>query len=175
MSCVVCGDNSPVGEIVTTTEVHRLIGMVQYYRDMWKGRSHILAPLTELAKGKKRAKIKWETIHEEAFQILKKMVAQETVLAYPYWKLIFDIHTDASDVQMGAVLSQKNRPIAFFSRKLNKAQQNYNTTEKELLAIVECLKQFKYIVWCYPIRVYSDHKNLVHKGTASESQRVTRW
>ena len=52
----------------------------------------------------------------------------------------FEIHTDASDYQLGVVISQEVKPIAFFSRKLNKAQKNYTTTEKELLSIVECIK-----------------------------------
>ena len=58
---------------------------------------------------------------------------------------------------------------------MNSAQKNYTVTEKELLAIVECLKQFRNIVYGFPVKVYSDHKNLVHTATASESQRVTRW
>ena len=66
-------------------------------------------------------------------------------------------------------------PIAFFSRKLNGAQKNYTTTEKELLSIVETLKEFMNILFGYPIQVYSDHKNLVHAATISQSQRVMRW
>ena len=93
-------------------------------------------------------------------------------MAYPDWTIPFEIHTDASDFQLGAVLSQRGKPLAFFSRKLNSAQKNYTVTEKELLAIVECLKQFRNIVYGFPVKVYSDHKNLVHTATASESQRV---
>ena len=52
---------------------------------------------------------------------------------------------------------------------------NYTTTEKELLSIVECVKEFRNILFGYPIRVYSDHKNLVHAATMSQSQRVMRW
>ena len=85
------------------------------------------------------------------------------------------IHTDASDYQLGAVISQDKKPIAFFSRKLNKAQRNYTTTEKELLSIVECVKEFRNILFGYPITVFSDHKNLVHAATVSQSQRVMRW
>jgi len=160
----------------TTTEIRRLLGIVQYYRDLWPRRSHILTPLTEAAAGgKKHSKIKWTPELETAFQDIKKMIAKETILSYPDWSIPFTVHTDASDYQLGAVISQNNKPIAFFSRKLNKAQRNYTTTEKELLSIVECLKQFKNILYGYEIEVFSDHKNLVHAATLSESQRVMRW
>ena len=160
----------------TSTEIRRLVGLVQYYRDLWPRRSHVLAPLTEAAAGKaKRAKIKWTEELERAFQDLKKLVAKDTMLNYPDWSKPFEVHTDASDFQLGAVISQNNKPIAFFSRKLNTAQKNYTTTEKELLSIVECLKQFRNILFGYEIIVWSDHKNLVHAATVSESQRVMRW
>ena len=103
------------------------------------------------------------------------MVCQETLLNYPDWSKPFDIHTDASDYQLGAVISQDKKPIAFFSRKLNSAQRNYTTTEKELLSIVECVKEFRNILFGYKINVFSDHKNLVHAATMSQSQRVMRW
>jgi len=104
------------------------------------------------------------------------MVARETLLIYPDWNKLFDIHTDASDQQLGAVISQNGKPIAFFSRRLSKAQRNYTTTEKELLSIVECLKQFRGILFGYEINVFSDHKILVYyAATVSESQRVMRW
>ena len=73
------------------------------------------------------------------------------------------------------MISQDGKPIAFFSRKLNKAQKNYTTTEKELLSIVKCIKEFRNILFGYQIIVYSDHKNLVHAATVSQSQRVMRW
>ena len=159
----------------TTTEVRRVIGLVQYYRDLWQKRSHILAPLTDLSKGPKHKKIEWKDEHEQAFKALKLMVSKEVILAYPDWTKPFVIHTDASDFQLGAVISQNDKPIAFFSRKLNSAQRNYTTTEKELLSIVECLKEFRNILWGYEIIVYSDHRNLVQAATISESQRVMRW
>jgi hypothetical protein len=103
------------------------------------------------------------------------MVLRETLLNYPDWSKPFDTHTDASDKQLGAVISQDGKPIAFFSRRLSKAQRNYTTTEKELLSIVECLKQFRGILFGYKINVFSDHKNLDYAATVSESQRVMRW
>ena len=68
------------------------------------------------------------------------------LLSYLDFNQPFDIHTDASDLQLGAVISQNKKPIMFYSRKLNPAQTRYTTTEKELLAIVETLKEFKNIL-----------------------------
>ena len=160
----------------TVTEMKSLIGMVQFYKNMFKRRSHILTPLIEAStQGKKNAIIKWDAEMDRAFIELKQAVAAETLLRFPDWSKPFTLHTDASDFQLGGVLSQEGGPIAFFSRRLNSAQKNYTTTEKELLSIVECLKEFRNILQGYPITVYSDHKNLVYAATVSESQRVMRW
>jgi hypothetical protein len=109
---------------------------------MWKRHSQILSPLTEVSSGPKNTKLTWTDDLKKAFHEFKQMVARETLLNYPDWSKPFDIHTDASDRQLGAVISQNGKPIAFFSHQLLKAQCNYTTTEKELLSIVECLKQF---------------------------------
>ena len=159
----------------TTTEVRRFIGMVQYYKDLWPRRSHLLTPFTDISSGPKGKKISWNDELEQAFNDVKAMICKQTLLIYPDWNKPFEIHTDASDYQLGAVISQNGKPIAFFSRKLNKAQKNYTTTEKELLSIVECIKEFRNILFGYKIIVYSDHKNLVHAATISQSQRVMRW
>ncbi len=64
-------------------------------------------------------------------------------MAYPDYSEVFDIYTDASSKQLGAVITQKNKPIVFFSRKLSVVQCKYSVTKIELLAIVETLKEFK--------------------------------
>ena len=160
----------------TAKDMKSLIGMIQFYRDMWKRRSHILSPLIDSAAGKKgKTPIIWTPAMDEAFIQVKQMISEEILLNYPDWSKPFVVHTDASDKQLGAVISQDDKPIAFFSRRLSKSQRNYTTTEKELLSIVECLKQFRNILFGYEIHVYSDHKNLVYEATLSESQRVMRW
>ena len=64
------------------------------------------------------------------------MVSSETLLIYPDWKIPFTVHTDVSDKQLDAFISQNNKPTDFFSIILSKPQRNYTTNEKELLAIV---------------------------------------
>ncbi len=69
------------------------------------------------------------------------------MLAYPDYSKPFEVYTDASTLQLGAVIVQDGQPIAFFSRKLSETQKKYSVTELELLSIVECLKEFKGILW----------------------------
>jgi hypothetical protein len=82
-------------------------------------------------------------------------------LAYPDYSEVFEIYTDASSKQLGAVITQKNRPIAFFSQKLSVAQHKYSVAKIELLSLVETLKEFKGMLWGQPIKVFTDHKNLM--------------
>jgi hypothetical protein len=77
---------------------------------------------------------------------MKKIISKETLLAYPDFDKPFIIHTDASHTQLGAVISQNNKPIAFYSQKLKPEQTQYTTTERELLCIVETMKDFRKIL-----------------------------
>ena len=124
----------------TRKELRRLIGMFNYYRDMWPKRSETLALLFSMTSSK--VKWQWTEVHQQAFEEIKRIITKETLLMYPNFNEVFDIHTDASKTQLGAVISQNGKPIAFYSRKLNPAQTRYTTTERELLAIVETLKEF---------------------------------
>ena len=96
--------------------------MVQYYRDVWPHRSHILTPLTELTAGKgKNAKVNWTEVHETAFTEIKRIIAKDTLIAYPDFSKKFIIHSDASDFQLGAVIMQVDNggvlcPLAFYTR-----------------------------------------------------------
>ncbi len=78
-------------------------------------------------------------------------------------------------MQLGAMITQDNRPILFFSRKLSKTQQKYSVTEIELLAIVETLKDFKGMLWGQDIKVYTDHKYLTRDGLGLTSDRLYCW
>jgi hypothetical protein len=78
-------------------------------------------------------------------------------------------------MQLGAVITQGNRPIAFFSWKLSVTQTKYSVTKVELLAIVETLKEFQGMLWGQTIKVYTDHKNLNQDALGFTSDRVYHW
>jgi cleavage and polyadenylation specificity factor subunit 1 len=155
----------------TTTQLRRFLGMVNYYRDMWRRRSHLTAPLTQYASGKR--KLKWTPELQECFEGIKRIIARETMLTFPDFSKEFHVYTDASDYQLGAVLMQDQKPLAFYSRKLSGAQKNYTTGEQELLSVVETLKEFKNILLGHKIVIHTDHKNLLYEKTPSA--RLMRW
>ena len=129
----------------TRKQLRSFIGLVNYYRDMWKKRSEILAPLKALTSNK--VKWQWPDEAQNAFDSMKRIMARETILAYPDFNKPFEIQTDASAYQLGACISQQDgKPIAFYSRKLTPTQSRYTTTERELLSIVETLKEFRTIL-----------------------------
>jgi transposase InsO family protein len=147
--------------------------MINFNKEMYPGRSHLLSPLTRLTS--KSVPFKWTDIEQKAFEEAKKRLCKDTQLTYPDFNKPFDVHTDASDKQLGAVISQDGKPIAHFSRTLNSAQKNYTVTDKETLSIVELLKEYRGMLYGHKIRVYTDHKNLTHSNTQSVSQRIMRW
>ena len=107
---------------------------------MWQKRSELIAPLTALTS--KNVKYDCKDEHQKCFDATKRVIGREVLLAYLDFNDPFEINTDASKLQIGAFISQKGKPIAFYSRKMNSAQQNYITTEKELLSILASLKYF---------------------------------
>jgi hypothetical protein len=113
----------------------------------------MLAPLTDLvsecgqtkvtkAKGTKKAPWNWDENYQKSVDLVKATICQDVVLAYPDVSKPFEIYTDASATQLGAVMTQDNRLLAFFRRKFLDTQKQYSVTEIELLAIVEALKEF---------------------------------
>jgi hypothetical protein len=153
-------------------QLRHFLGMVQYYRDLWARRSEMLAPLTSLVgecgqtkttktKGTKKVPWHWDEVHQRAFDHVKATITKDVVLAYPDFNKVFEIYADASSKQLEAVITQDDRPFAFFSRKLSDTQRKYSVTKIELLAIVKTSKEFKGMLWGQQIKVFTDHANLM--------------
>jgi RNase H-like domain found in reverse transcriptase len=132
-------------------ELRHFIGIVNYYRNMWFCRSELLAPLTSLTSSK--VKFEWPPTHQQAFDKIKKVIETKVLLLYPDFEKPFHIYNDASDHQLGAVIVQDKKPIAFYYRKLNTAQRWYTTTERELFSTIETFKKYKNILLAFPIIV----------------------
>jgi hypothetical protein len=167
-------------------QLRHFLGMVQYYRNLWARWSKTLAPLTSLvgecgqtkvtrAKGTKKVPWYWDEVYQRDFNHVKAIIAREVVLAYPDYSKVFEIYTDASSKQLVAVITQENRPIAFFSWKLSTTQHKYSVVKIQLLAIDKTLKEFKGMLWGQSIKVYTDHANLIRDAPGMTSNRVYRW
>ena len=103
------------------------------------------------------------------------MIACDVVLAYPNFLEVFEVYTDSSSKQLEAVITQKGRSIAFFSRKLSATEQKYSITELELLSIDETLKEFREMFWGPQIKVYIDHQHLERNALGLTSNHSYCW
>jgi hypothetical protein len=138
---------------------------------MWPHRAHHLANLTSLT-GK--GTFEWGHKHQKAFNRMKAILAIDCLLHYPDHNSPFHIYTDTSNYQMGTVIMQQNHPVAYVSRKLNAAQCNYTTVEKELLSVMEVLREFRAMLYGSNLTIHTDdHKNLTY--TKLNTQRALRW
>ena len=102
-------------------------------------------------------KFEWTKIEKYAFDGIKRILAHDTLLDYPYFNGEFKIYTDASKFQLGAVIRQKVKPIVLYSIKLTGVHKRYTVTEKNMLSIVETLKEFRNILLGQILIIYTDH------------------
>ncbi|KAG7367309.1 reverse transcriptase RNA-dependent DNA polymerase [Nitzschia inconspicua] len=162
----------------TLKQLRAFVGVVNFYKLFYHCRAHIMGPLTDLNgldkyEGQRNFSKYWTTAHEKAFEDTKRMVAKEVLLSYPDPNKPFTIETDASDTQIGAVILQDNKPVAFHSRKLTGAQSRYPIPDKEALAIVEVLTVFRSMLLGAEIHIKTDHMNLTRD--VIKSQRLLNW
>ena len=143
-------------------EIKRFLGMLSYYRRFIPNFSTTAACLFELTKDK--VVFQWTREAENAFKILKQQLLQAPILLYPDFDLKFSIYTDASNVGIGAALTQVVdgviHPIAYASRQLSSTERNYSTSEKEMLAIVWASKHFQSYIYGRHVKFFTDHKPL---------------
>ncbi|GKA26786.1 RNA-directed DNA polymerase [Tanacetum coccineum] len=133
----------------------------------------IVAPITECLKS---SKFVWNTAAQSAFERLKHAVTEAPVLALPNFEHVFQVECDASGLGISGVLSQLNRPIAFFSEKLNDTRRRYSTYDKEFYAIVRSLEYWRHYLLPAEFILYSDHQALKFiQGQAKLKPRHAKW
>lgn len=159
--------------------VRRLIGMAGWYRRFIPKFAEITAPITETLK-KENFPFQWNEKAQDAFEKLKAILTTEPILQSPDFSKPFVLHTDASDTGVGGILTQNindnERVIAFFSTKLNSAQRNYTTTERECLAVLLAIEKFRPYLDGVKFTVYTDHASLVWLQNMKEpTSRLARW
>ncbi|KAL4153837.1 hypothetical protein QTP88_001670 [Uroleucon formosanum] len=159
-------------------EIKSFLGLSGYYRRVVPNYGQIAKPLTSLLK--KDVPFYWSDICQEAFDKLKAILTKEPLLKYPDFEQPFNLTWDASNFVIGCILSQGpigNDPlIAYASRTLNKAEQSYNTTEKELCAIVWGVKQYRPYLYGQKFNIITDHRALSWLFNVKDpGSRLIRW
>ncbi|GFW05939.1 transposon Tf2-6 polyprotein [Trichonephila clavipes] len=125
---------------------------------------------------KKGAKFNWSGEAQDSFDQIKRTLTEAPILQLPNFSEQFNLFTDASGVGIGAVLQQNQKPIAFASRTLNKAERNYTVTERECLAVIWALNKFKTYFGLLPVKVITDHAALTKLTNGKNlSSRMIRW
>jgi hypothetical protein len=130
--------------------------------------------MTELLK--KDKKFEWMPASEASFQELKKRLATAPILVTTDTEMPFSIYCDASGQELGCVLMQDGRVVAYASRRLRKHEVNYLTHDLELAAVVHALKIWRHYLMGNRCELYTDHKSLKYISTQSILDlRQRRW
>lgn len=159
-------------------EIKQFLGLVGYYRKFIKDFAKITKPLTKCLK--KGEVIKHTPEFIKSVNICKHLLMNDPILTYPDFSKEFILTTDASNIAIGAVLSQGNvghdKPICYASRTLTDTEQKYSTIEKELLAIVWATKYFRPYLFGRKFKIYTDHRPLTWLFSIKEpNSKLIRW
>jgi hypothetical protein len=166
---------------ITVKQTRGFLGFGNFYRCFIRHFSNLAKPLNNLLK--KEQKFKWTTECQQAFDELKKRFTEEPVLMMPDLTRPFQIETDASKYATGAVLTQLDangdrHPVSFISKTLSPPERNYEIYDRELLAIIRALEEWRHYIQgsAHTTIVLSDHKNLTYYREAKKlNRRQARW
>jgi hypothetical protein len=155
-------------------DVKSFLGLVNYFRKFIEHYSEMAVPLTNLTK--KSHPWVWTGRCQDAFELLKQKLIEAPLLRTPNESLPYEVVTDASDLGLGGVLLQEGQPVAFESGKLNDAELNYQTIEKEMLAVVHALRLWRCYLEGAEFTVYTNHvSNTYFQTQPNLSRRQARW
>jgi hypothetical protein len=166
----------------TKKEVQSFLGFTNFYRRFIQDFSKVARPLFDLTK--KDVAWSWGTAEHAAFTTLKQLITSAPILRFAHDTLPYRIEADSSDFATGAVLSQKFpdddkwHPIAFYSKSLSAIERNYEIYDKEMLAIIRALQEWRHYLegTSHKIEILTDHRNLEYFRSAQKlNRRQARW
>jgi hypothetical protein len=165
----------------TVTEVQSFLGFVNFYRRFIQDFADIARPLHNLTR--KESPWTWNTEQREAFDRLKKQMTSSPILIFPDDDKPYKLEADSSGYATGAVLSQEGKdgkwhPIGFLSKSLSEVERNYDIHDKEMLAIIRALEEWRHYLEGakHTFQIWTDHKNLEYFMTAKKlNRRQARW
>ena len=160
----------------SVTEVCQFLGLASYYRRYIRNFANVAAPLYSLTQA--NMTFSWNENCTSAFEFLKHCLMEAPVFVYPSFSsdaTEFVLQTDASAVGLGAVLEQKGHPIAYASRSLTSSECNYSVIQRECLAIVFALKQFRHYLLGRPFQLCTDHAPLQWLSAQKMEGMLCRW
>ena len=162
----------------TVKGIRSFLGHAGFYRRFIRDFSKIARPLCRLLD--KGTKFYFDESCQKAFEEIKFRLVEAPIMAKPYWNREFEIMCDASDFAMGAVLGQKDekvfKAIYYASKTFNEAQENYSTTEKEMLAIVFSCEKFRAYILGSHVVIHTDHAAIKYLMAKKEAKpRLIRW
>ena len=134
-----------------------LLGLTAYYQKFICGFGNIVAQLTQLLK---KYRFFWSKAAENAFHNLKQAMVQASVLMLPNFSKLFMVEADASGTSLGAILMQDGKPLAYYSKALSSKALGKSTYEKELMAIILSVKQWRNYLVGRRFHIRIDHRSL---------------
>ena len=140
-------------------DVRSFLGLAGYYRKFVRHFGLLAKPLTTLLH--KHTVFQWTSIHDQAFQALKTALVSTPVLALPNFARPFAIETDASASGVGAVLTQDGHPLAYISRALGPKSRGLSTYEKEYMAVLLAVQQWRQYLQFAEFTIFTDQQSLV--------------
>jgi hypothetical protein len=185
------GKHGPDPEKVATVErmptpttkkgIRQVLGFFSYFRSYLDSFAETARPLTELTKKHVPNQVPWSSIHQEAFEALRRKLCEATKLHTVEYGKPFGLLVDASGIAVGCCLIQwtsggLEKPIAFASAKLTDTQRAWATIEREAYAVIFALRKFRTFIFGAKIVVFSDHNPLTYlNDCVPKSSKLTRW